>query len=115
MSTSSVMGTLKKLLVAALAGFGVGVVLATLLAPSALTRYHTPGGAQAMCNCADLVTATTSQLIKGQLVGGLVGAVTAIGLGIVMMRRAEKKASAMVAAQAAAAQPPPAAPPPKDG
>jgi hypothetical protein len=104
------METLKKLLLVMAAGFVVGFAVACLVVPGALGWYNTPGMGQAMCNCAELVQTTASSLIKGQLIGGGVGALLALVAGILVMRRQRSKA----AAKAPPPAPPAAAPTPAD-
>ena len=87
-----------KTLVFVLAGALIGVVIASLVVPPALSWYSTPGGLpqgaqiQALVQISEVIRYATGRLIRGQLIGGGIGA--AIGLGISLflqtpMRRRE--------------------------
>ena len=95
--------TTKRFAAIALAGAIVGVILASIIAPSFITWYNTPGSAQgAMCGCAQLASEVTSRLLWSQFVGALLGAVLFIVVGVLVVRSRRAKGATPVA---------PAAPP----
>ncbi len=100
------MAMLKTLWSFALAGAIVGAVGATLIAPGFLTWYNTPGSAgQALCNCPELVRATSSQLIQAQLIGAAIGAGASLVVGVLVVRARKNKRKAPPAAPAAPSTP----------
>jgi hypothetical protein len=102
------MATVKTLWTFVLAGAILGAISATIIAPGFLTWYNTPGGmGQALCNCPELVHATTTQLIKAQLYGSAIGAIAFMVLGIIYVRARGRRAAKK--AQVAQSQTPPSA------
>ena len=100
------MATLKSFLLLAALGFITGILVTMAAAPAFLAWYNTPGGAgQAMCNCMDLVRATSDSLVQWELIGGGVGAVAFLAAGLFWPRRAPK-VKTTPAPQPPAAQPP---------
>jgi hypothetical protein len=83
------LAALKTVGVFALLGAIVGDVLATLIAPSFLTWYNTPGAGaiQTICEPATMSRTIFNQLIRSQLVGALVGAVALAVVGALVVRR----------------------------
>ena len=76
-----------------LAGARAGAVLATFVTSAFIGWYNTPGGsAPALCNCNDVVRATTEQLVHGQLYGAAIGALVALVLGVLFVRARGHKA-----------------------
>ncbi len=92
------MGTLNKLVSWVSAGALVGLFFASLIAPSVLGWYNTPGSGQALCPCADITRETASRLLWTQATGALVGGLVFFILGIVFERRRRKKAALAPAA-----------------
>jgi hypothetical protein len=75
------------------AGALLGLFIASLVAPSFLGWYNTPGGGQAMCPCSELTHETTSRLLWSQAYGALAGGIVLLVLGIVVEVRRRKKAA----------------------
>jgi hypothetical protein len=121
---------MKTVLILTLLGALLGIAAASFIVPPALSWYNeagylgAPGGAQgsqpqALVNVPNLMRYTTDRLIRGQAIGGAIGAVLFLVLGIVLARRPSRRAaatassaSAASAATSAAAVPPPASRPP---
>lgn len=83
----------------ALAGAVLGHVAATLTAPAFIKFWRAPRGASdAMCQCSELITTTTGDLVLAQTVGQVGGVVLMLVVGAfvrgVLARRAEKSAAA---------------------
>ncbi len=104
---------MKTVLILTLLGALLGVVAASFIVPPALGWYNEAGylsqpGAggsqpQALVNIPQLIHYTTSRLIRGQLIGGGVGAAAFFVLGILTARRGRRSESA--AAESASAAP----------
>jgi hypothetical protein len=92
------MGTVNKLVSWVSAGALIGLFLASLIAPSVLGWYNTPGAGQALCPCADITRETASRLLWTQATGALVGGILFLGLGIFFEMRRRKKLAAAPAA-----------------
>jgi len=77
----------------ALAGALVGIVVASLVVPPALSWYTAPGGLpqgtqiQALVQIPEVIAYATGRLIRGQAIGALIGAVLGGVLSIVVTRR----------------------------
>ena len=69
------MNRLKTLLLAILLGALAGIVAVDLSAPGFLMWYNMPGGGEALCNCAEVVRATSASLLRAQGFGASIGAV----------------------------------------
>lgn len=80
---------MKTMGVFALIGAIVGDVLATLIAPSFLTWYNTPGAGavQTICDIRQMSQTIFDQLIRAQLIGAVAGAVVLAVVGVVVARR----------------------------
>ena len=75
----------KNLLLIVTLGLLTGDVVTGLLAPGLLAWYNTPGGSsQALCNCTELVRATTDSLLRAQVIGSLIGGVVFLVLGVLL-------------------------------
>ncbi len=86
------MTKLKTVLTFMLAGAFLGNVVATLAAPSFMEWYNTTTLAtQTMCNLPQVVRDVTSQLIRTQFIGSVIGAVVFMVLGIVFLRARAKR------------------------
>ncbi len=81
-------------------GFLVGVVVASIVVPPVLTWYNEPGKispdkqVQTVCNLPDVIRYATGHLIRGQLVGGAIGAVVFFAIGVAVERRRRSTAPA---------------------
>jgi hypothetical protein len=77
-----------KILVFVMAGALLGIVLASVVVPPALSWYTTPGGLpqgaqiQALVQIPEVIRYSTGRLIQGQLIGAAIGAVGGLGLGL---------------------------------
>jgi len=84
---------MKTLTILALTGALLGVVVASLVVPAALSWYTAPGGLpqgteiQALVQIPDVVRYATGRLIRAQLIGGGIGAVLGIVAGLFMRRK----------------------------
>ncbi len=78
-----------------LVGAQLGQIAASLIAPSLLTWYATPGAGSALCECAPLVTDTVGRVVQTQLVGAVIGAIAMLSAGIAFtrLRRSSPKAA----------------------
>jgi hypothetical protein len=83
----------KSIAIFVLAGALVGVVIASLVIPPALSWYTAPGGLpqgtqiQALVQIPEVIRYATGRLMFGQAVGGAIGAVLGLVAGILTMRR----------------------------
>jgi len=106
---------MKTILIFTLLGALLGVAAASLIVPPALGWYNeagylsspAPGQSppQALVNVPSLIHYATARLIRGQLIGGIIGAAVFLVLGILVARRRPARA----AASASAPPPSPAA------
>jgi hypothetical protein len=84
-------------------GFLLGVVVASIAVPPVLTWYNEPGRispgkeVETVCNLPDVIRYATGHLIRGQLLGGTIGAVVFLVIGLVVERRRQSTASATAA------------------
>jgi hypothetical protein len=67
----------------------LGVAISTLLLRSFIPWYNTPGQGvtQSICDYAVVARSNIDDVIKGQLIGALIGAITFLVIGIVVHRR----------------------------
>ena len=113
---------MKTVLILTLLGALLGIAAASFIVPPALSWYNeagylgSPGGGQgaqpqALVNVPNLIRYTTNRLIRGQAIGGAIGAVLFLVLGVLLARRPSRRASAAsvasTASGAAATSPPP--------
>jgi len=83
----------KRLLGFAVGGILFGWVVSSLLMPTILIWYVTPGTqATTMCNCVELASETVRRIVRGQLFTMGIGLVLGIVLGFVFDRRARRRA-----------------------
>jgi hypothetical protein len=84
---------MKTVTIFVLAGALLGVVAASLIAPSALSWYATPGGLpegtqiQALVQVEEVIKYATGKLIRAQTIGGGIGAVVGLIAGIAAIRK----------------------------
>ena len=84
---------MKTILIFILAGTLLGVVGASLVVPPALSWYTAPGGLpqgaqiQALVEIPEVIRYATGKLMRGQTIGGGIGAIIGLGVGILMVRR----------------------------
>jgi hypothetical protein len=77
-----------KILVFVLAGALLGIVVASVVVPPALSWYTTPGGLpqgaqiQALVQIPEVIRYSTGRLIQGQMIGAAIGAVAGLGAGL---------------------------------
>jgi hypothetical protein len=85
----------KTILIFVLSGALLGVVIASLVIPPALSWYTAPGGLpqgtqiQALVQIPEVIRYATGRLMVGQAVGGVIGALVGLVAGILMMRKSE--------------------------
>lgn len=95
---------MKTTLIFVLAGALLGVVVASWIVPPALAWYTSPGGLpqgaeiQAVVQISEVIRYTTSRLIRGQLIGGVIGAAAGLGLGIIVAMKSRRTMAAPAAA-----------------
>ena len=91
---------MKSLVIWVLAGALIGVAAASFIVPPMLSWYNEAGylsqGGQpaAMVNLPEVVKYSTSRLIRGQAIGGAIGAVLFMVLGLLLGSRGRRRASA---------------------
>jgi hypothetical protein len=79
---------MKTTLIWTLVGALIGAVIASFIVPPALSWYTSPGGLpqgaqiQSVVQIPEIIRYATSHLIRGQLIGGAIGAVLGLGIGI---------------------------------
>jgi hypothetical protein len=90
--------TVKTILIFVLAGALMGVVIASVVVPPALSWYTTPGGLpegaqiQALVEIPEVIRYATGKLMRGQAIGGGIGAIIGLAGGILMMRKSGRAA-----------------------
>ena len=84
---------MKTVLIWVLSGALFGVVVASYVVPPALSWYTAPGGLpkgaqiQAIVEIPEVIRYATGRLMRGQLMGGGIGAVAGLVMGIVLGRK----------------------------
>jgi hypothetical protein len=84
---------MKTVLIFMLVGVLLGVVIASLVVPPALSWYSAPGGLpqgatiQAIVQIPEVIRYATGKLMRGQLIGGGIGGVLGLIAGIVLVRK----------------------------
>jgi hypothetical protein len=87
---------MKTTLIFVLLGTLCGVAVASYVVPPALSWYTEPGGLphgttiQALVQIPEVIRYATGKLIRGQMIGGGVGAVIGLVLGIMVAARKSK-------------------------
>jgi hypothetical protein len=85
----------KSLLNFTLVGVLLGILVASLVVPPALSWYTEPGGLpkraqiQALVEIPEVIRYATGRLMRGQLIGGAIGGVLGLVAGTLMMRRSK--------------------------
>ncbi len=91
---------MKTVVICILAGALFGVVVASYVVPPALSWYSAPGGLpagaqiQAVVQIPEVIRYATGKLMRGQTIGGGVGAVLGLIGGIMIVRRSRARAAA---------------------
>ena len=89
---------MKNVLIFVLTGVLLGIVVASLVVPPALAWYTAPGGLpqgaqiQALVQIPEVIRYSTGRLIRGQLIGGAIGAIVGFGIGLFFKARAQPSA-----------------------
>ncbi len=84
---------MKTLLIWALAGALLGIAIASLVVPPALSWYSAPGGLpegtqiQALVQIPEVIRYATGKLIRGQMIGAALGAVAGVVCGFLAGRK----------------------------
>ena len=84
---------MKTLLIWALAGALLGIAVASLVVPPALSWYSAPGGLpegtqiQALVQIPEVIRYATGKLIRGQMIGAAIGAVVGVVCGFLAGRK----------------------------
>ena len=79
---------MKTTLIWMLVGALIGAVVASFIVPPALSWYTSPGGLpqgaqiQSVVQIPEIIRYATYHLIRGQLIGGIIGAAVGLGIGI---------------------------------
>jgi|SRR5689334_14138071 len=95
---------MKTVVIFVLVGTLLGVAVASYIVPPTLAWYSTPGGLpagaqiQALVQIGDVIRYTTGKLIRGQMIGGGIGALLGLAGGILFVRRTSKAPSTKSAA-----------------
>ncbi len=90
---------MKTTLILMLAGALLGVVIASYVVPPALTWYSEPGGVpggsgvQSLVQIPEVMKFTTAKLLRGQFIGGVIGAALGLALAITMSVRRRREAA----------------------
>ena len=84
---------MKTTLIFVLAGALLGVAVASVVIPPALSWYSSPGGLpagaqiQAIVQIPEVIRYSTSKLIRGQAIGAGIGAIAGLIAGVFAVRR----------------------------
>ena len=88
---------MKTTIILLLMGAIIGAVVASFVVPPALSWYATPGGlpggaqVQAVVQINEVIRFATSKLIRGQVLGGTIGAAAGLVLGILLSVRGRRE------------------------
>jgi hypothetical protein len=91
---------MKTTLILMLTGALIGIAIASIVVPPALSWYTAPGGLpqgaqiQAVVEIPEVIRYATGRLIRGQEIGAAIGAVVGLGVGIYVnvQNRANRRA-----------------------
>src|SRR3954468_11516223 len=84
---------MKTIVILVLAGALIGIVAASFIVPPALAWYTAPGGLpqgaqiQAVVQIPEVIKYSTSRLLHGQLIGGVIGAAAGLIAGLFVTMR----------------------------
>ena len=84
----------------ALIGTLMGIVVASLAVPPALSWYSTPGGLpqgtqiQALVQIPEVIAYATGRLLRGQMIGGAIGALLGLVVSALLAKRGRQVRSA---------------------
>jgi len=87
---------MKTKLILMLAGALIGGAIASWVVPPALSWYSTPGGlprgaeVQAVVQISEVISYTTSRLIRGQMIGTAIGAIVGLVFGFYLDIRSRR-------------------------
>jgi len=101
----------KTIVILMLVGALLGIAIASMVVPPAISWYTSPGGLpgggqiQAVVQIPEVIRYATSYLIRGQAIGAGIGAVLGLVLGVFNYVRARRVATALTQARLT---PPPA-------
>ncbi|HEY1911636.1 MAG TPA: hypothetical protein VGG73_11995 [Vicinamibacterales bacterium] len=90
---------MKTILILVLTGTLLGIVVASLVVPPALSWYSAPGGLpegakiQAVVEIPEIIRYATGKLMLGQAIGGAIGAALGLGAGIYFGKKARVPAA----------------------
>ena len=90
---------MKTTLIWVLAGALLGVVAASYIVPPALSWYAEPGGVpsgqgvQSLVQIPEVMKYTTAKVLRGQFIGGIIGAAAGLALAITMQVRNRRPAA----------------------
>lgn len=88
---------MKTTVIFVLVGAMLGAVIASFIVPPALAWYTSPGGLpqgaqiQAVVQIPEVIRYATTGLIRGQLIGAVIGGAIGLGLAIALQRRARTR------------------------
>ena len=88
---------MKTTVILMLVGVITGAVIASYVVPPALSWYATPGGlpggaqVQAVVQINEVIRFATSKLIRGQVIGGGIGAIAGLVLGVLLNVRGRRE------------------------
>lgn len=91
---------MKTTVIFVLAGAVLGVLVASWIVPPALAWYTSPGGlprgaeVQAVVQISEVIRYSTSQLLRGQLIGAGIGAALGLASGIFVDVRSRRRLTA---------------------
>ncbi|MBN1961748.1 MAG: hypothetical protein JW841_12460 [Deltaproteobacteria bacterium] len=92
------MKTIKTITMLAVFGALCGAIAATLIAPSVIAWYQTPGTSlTAMCLCTETVQQATARIIQAQLSGAIGGIIFFFIIGLIIRARRHRRAKAKAA------------------
>ena len=86
----------KNVLIFVLAGALLGIVVASLVVPPALSWYTAPGGLpqgaqiQALVQIPEVIRYSTGRLIRGQMIGAAIGAIAGLGVAFFASSRSRQ-------------------------
>jgi hypothetical protein len=84
---------MKTILIFVLTGALLGVVVASYVVPPALSWYTAPGGLpqgaqiQAIVQIPEVIRYATGRLMRGQLIGSVIGGILGLVAGILLVRK----------------------------